>query len=292
MIMIKLTFGLFPENGHIKPYEHPYGYIFRGVIMDWLNKIKPELVHKLHEYEEIRPYAINCRIYKKIPKIDFILVSFIENLSEILIQDIISSEKIKIDVGQKDYFISSINFERFNFRKFLEQAKSVKIFSLNFVKPTYLNTSMGDYPVRLPLPNLLFGNLANIWNDISSGEAEIDRKTFINWVNAHVYVSGHKIRTVRTYIGKPKPVAGFLGNASFRITKINKNYYKHLLKELKREYDYQFVNEDYSNNCRWLEILCRFGEYTNAGANRTAGMGVIRYYPRRYLMEKDLLFKD
>ncbi len=289
--MIKLTFELYPEDGRIKPYDHPYGYIFRGVIMGWLREIKPELVHKLHEYQEIRSYSINCIIYKKIPKIDFIIVSMDDTLSDTLLQDLISTERAKLKIGEKDYFISRVKFERLNFRTFLEQAKPVKVFSLNFVKPAYFNTSMGDYPVRLPIPNLLFGNLVNIWNDILRSEAEIDRETFINWVNAHVYVSGHKMRTVRTDIGKPKPVVGFLGNASFKVTKINKNYYKHFLIKLNREYDYEFVNEDYSNNCRWLEILCRLGEYTNVGANRTAGMGVIRYYSKFYLSEKDLLVK-
>lgn len=50
--MLKLTFELYPEDGRIKPYGHPYGYIFRGVIMKWLSDIKPELVHKLHEFEK------------------------------------------------------------------------------------------------------------------------------------------------------------------------------------------------------------------------------------------------
>jgi len=289
--MIKLTFELYPEDGRIKPYDHPYGYIFRGVIMEWLTDIKPELVHKLHEYEEVRPYSINCKIDKKIPKIDFVLVSYNENLSNTLIQDLISSEKVKLQIGQKDYFISSINFERFSLQTFLEHAMPVKAFNINFVKPVYFNTSMGDYPVRFPIPSLLFGNLANIWNDISKDTSDIDRDNFLNWVNAHMYVSGYKMRSVRTEIGKPKPVVGGFGNASYRVTKINKNYYKYFLKELKCKYDYELINEDYSNNCRWLEILCTLGEYTNVGVNRTAGMGVIRYYPKSYVLENDLLTK-
>ena len=57
--MIKLTFELFPEDSRIKPYDHPYGYIFRGVIMKWLHENKPELVHTFHEIEKVRRYAIN-----------------------------------------------------------------------------------------------------------------------------------------------------------------------------------------------------------------------------------------
>lgn len=91
--MIKLTFELYPEEGRIKPYEHPYGYVFRGVIMKWLHEIKPELVHIFHEREEIRPYAINYIIHKKIPKLDFILTTYNDDLNDALLKDLISMKK-------------------------------------------------------------------------------------------------------------------------------------------------------------------------------------------------------
>ena len=290
--MIKLTFELFPEDGRIKPYDHPYGYIFRGVIMEWLREIKPELVHRLHEYQEVRPYSINCKIYKKIPKIDFILVSHDEVLSDTLIEDLLSNEKVKLIIGEKNYFISRVNFERVRLQSFFENSRPIKSFNINFITPTYFNTRMGDYPIRVPIPISLFGNLATLWNDISKEGSKIDQNNFLNWLNFHVYISGHKIKSVKRDIGKLKPIVGCFGNVSYQVTKINRNYYKHFLNELNRKYDYEFVNDDYSNNCRWLEILCKLGEYTNVGANRTAGLGVIRYYPKKYLSNKDFLIKS
>jgi hypothetical protein len=290
--MIKLNFELYPEDGRIKPYEHPYGYIFRGVIMKWLSETKPELVHLLHEYEEIRPYSINCIIRNKIPKIDFILVSYNDDLSQTLTQDLLSSDKVKLKIGQKDYFISKISFEKINLKNLCEQARPVRGFNINFATPVYFNTSMGDYPVRFPIPSLLFGNLANIWNDVSENSGEINREDFIEWINAHLYITGYKMRSAKREIGKRRPVVGGLGNATYRANPINKNYYKKKLEELERSYDYRFVNDDYEQNCRWLEILCRFGEYTNVGGNRTAGMGVIRYYPKYHMKESDLLRKE
>lgn len=150
---------------------------------------------------------------------------------------------------------------------------------------------MGNYPVRFPIPILLFGNLSNLWNDLSNGSSQIEREHFTNWVNAHVYTSGFNMKTVRSEIGKNKPVIGALGHASYRVTKINKQYYKHFLAERNKQYNSEFVNENYKNNCCWLETLCHLGEYTNAGVNRTAGMGVMRYHPRRYLSDKDFLAK-
>ncbi|MFX1297612.1 MAG: CRISPR system precrRNA processing endoribonuclease RAMP protein Cas6 [Promethearchaeota archaeon] len=290
--MIILTFELYPEDGQINFREHPYGYIFRGVIMAWLAQIKPEIVHELHEDEKIRPYSINYTIDKKTPKIDFRIVTYMDKLSQVLIEDLLSDEKPLLKFGEKNYYISKINFERINLRILIESAKPVRSFNIRFYEPVYFNTSKGDYPVRFPIPELLFGNLANIWNDIFKEISEVDRENLLKWINAHLYVSGYNMKSIRRTIGKPIPVVGGLGNITFRVSKINSNYYKHYLDDLNRTYDYEFVNDDFQNNCHWLEILCKLGEYTNVGANRTAGMGAIRYYPKEYLSAKDLLSKN
>ncbi len=287
--MIKLTFELYPEDGRIKPYEHPYGYIFRGIIMNWLKEIKPALVHELHEFEEVRPYSINCIIQNKVPKIDFVLVSYDDALSDALLKDLLSSEKAKLKIGQKDYFISKISFERFSPNSFIEPSKPVNNFNVNFVKPTYFSSKIGNFPVRFPIPAVLFNNLANIWNSIFINQAEVDQDHLVDWINAHVYVSGYNMRSVKANIGKPSPVAGGLGNASYKVKKINEKYYEFFVKEMHQERNLDFVNENYLNNCRWLEILCRMGELTNVGGNRTAGLGVMRYYPKTYVLNEDLL---
>lgn len=289
--MIILTFELFPENGQIRPYETPFGYIFRGVLMKWLSEVKPELVHLLHEYEKIRPYSIKRYIHKRVPKIDFSLTTYDDSISEALLQDLLKGGNAEFIAGEKKYYISQIQFERVDVKSLFEKARPVRSFNIRFATPAYFNTSMGDYPVRFPLPALFFGNLANIWNDISKDLAEIDRERFLNWVNAHVYISYYKMKTVKREIGKPRPVYGGIGNASFRVKKMNKLHYKYFLEEQERPQDHELVNQDYTENCRWLEILCRLGEYTNVGANRTAGLGVIKYYPKRTVREKDLLSK-
>lgn len=289
--MIKLKFELCPQDGRIKPYDHPYGYVFRGVIMKWLHEIKPELVHELHLHEKVRPYSINYIVSKKMPMLTFVLVAYQDDISDALINDLISGEKSKLTFGQKDYHVSSIQFERINPKRFLVDSKPVSRFRLNFLRPVYFNTSMGDFPVRFPIPVMIFGNLARIWNQIVLNESEIDVSELQNWVNAHVFVSSYKMRTASSNIGKPKPVVGGLGNASYSVSKINRKYYVHLLKEMDRTYDYEFVNEDYLDKCRWLETLCALGELTNVGANRTAAMGVMRYYPKRHVSQHDLLSK-
>ncbi len=290
--MIKLTFVLYPEDRRIKPYEHPYGYIFRGVIMKWLHEIKPDLVHVFHEREKIRPYSINFIINEKIPKLDFILTIYNDNMNDALLNDIISSKKNSLVLGQKQYNISKIGFERIDLRNLIEQARPIKLFRIRFFRPVYFNTSMGDFPMRFPIPIIMFGNLSRIWNNIMNGESEIELEEFQDWVNAHVYVSSYKMRTVQSEIGKPKPVVGGIGNVSYTVSKINRKYYVHLLERLDKNYDYEHVNQDFEDKCRWLDILCKLGEYTNVGANRTAAMGVMKYFPKRYLSKSDFLVKE
>ncbi|MFX0134165.1 MAG: CRISPR system precrRNA processing endoribonuclease RAMP protein Cas6 [Candidatus Hodarchaeota archaeon] len=289
--MLKLIFELYPEDGQIKSHSHLYGYIFRAVIMKWLSECKPELIHELHSYDKIRPYSIKCILNKKTPKVNFEVISYSDELSDTLFQDILSKEKIKLNIGQKSFYISKINFERISLKTLIETSKAVKDFNLKFITPVYFNTIRGDYPLRFPIPEILFGNLTTIWNDLFKEKSEIDREQFLSWVNAHIYISSYRMKTVKSEIGKDKPVVGGLGNVSYRLTKINKNYYKHYLEVMDKKQDFDFVIEDYKINSRWLDILCKFGEYTNVGANRTAGLGAFFYYPKNYIPDKDLLIK-
>ncbi len=290
--MIKLTFELYPEDGRIKPYEHPYGYIFRGVIMKWLHEIKPELVHVFHEREKIRPYSVNFIIHKKTPKLELMLTTYNDDLNDTLLNDLIANERVSLTLGQKHYYISKIQFERINLRDLMESSNPVKLFHVRFIRPVYFNTSMGDFPVRFPIPSIFFGNLSHIWNNIMSGDCEIDLGDFQDWINAHVYASSYNMRSVRSDIGKPKPVVGGIGNVSYAVSKLNKKYYLHVLESLEKNNDYEHVNQDFSDKCRWLDILCKLGEHTNVGANRTAAMGVMRYYPKDFLSKSDLLVKE
>ncbi|MHA1727664.1 MAG: CRISPR system precrRNA processing endoribonuclease RAMP protein Cas6, partial [Promethearchaeota archaeon] len=199
-----------------------------------------------------------------------------------LIKDLLTSENAKLNVGEKEYIISQIRFEKIALSNVFQSSQPIKAFNLRFITPVYFNTRLGDYPVRFPLPSLLFGNLVNIWNDINKDLAEINREEFINWVNAHVYISYYKMKTVQRDIGKSEKVSGGLGSTSFRVQKVNKNYYKRLVEKLNQSSNSFVINDHYFENCRWLDVLCKLGEYTNVGVNRTAGFGVIRYYPKEY----------
>ena len=192
-------------------------------------------------------------------------------------------------IGEKEYIISQIKFERIDLKSVIDNAKAVKGFNVRFITPVYFNTSRGNYPVRIPMPSIMVGNLINLWNSHADNRYNVDDKKLMAWVEAHVYMSGYNLRSVRRTIGKEKPVVGGLGNASYSITMPNTFFYEKYLKGKDLKLTREEMVQDYLDNCRWVEILFQFGEYMNIGSNRTAGMGVIRYYPKRYAILEDFM---
>ncbi|MFO8017616.1 MAG: CRISPR system precrRNA processing endoribonuclease RAMP protein Cas6 [Promethearchaeia archaeon] len=282
--MIQFKFDLYPKDGNLGK-RIPFGYKFRGVIMKWLKESNPELASAFHCPEKVRPYAINTIPRREHSKIEFILTSYNENLSDTVIQDLLKSEKTKITVDHQVFFIAKIRFERPDLLQMKANASPITKFQIHFVTPIYLSTIMGDYPLRFPIPQAFFGNLVHLWNEMAKKEIRIARDELIQWIDAHMYISGYKMKTVKRHIGKSRPLAGGIGNATYRIKKINTNFYKHLLEELDKEDRYEEAQNHYREKCSLIDLLCKVGTYTNVGGNRTAGMGVIRYFPKNFLKE-------
>ena len=280
----RIQIELIPENKMLKPYEHPFAYVFRGAIMRWLHEKYPKMVHQLHDFDKIRPFSINCIIDNEIPKIDFILTCYDDELEKIFLERFKEDNQKFLHLGEKKYIISNVIVEKKNLLEFIVNSNPVISFAIKFITPTCFNTSLGDYSLRFPFPSVLFGNLINIWNMLAHSSATINEVELINWVNAHIYVSYYKMHTVKRNIDESKPIYGGIGDVSYRVTQINKFYYsKNKKDEILKTTSNYLIEKNYIEKCKWIEILCRLGEFTNVGSNRTAGMGVIRYYPREYL---------
>ncbi len=290
--MIKFHLKLFPINKHVKPYEIPFGHIFQGVIFGWLHKNSPRLAHELHAYQTVRPYAINCHIHKEEPLVEFTIVSFETLLSSSLIDICQSIEGKNLEIAGKKYCIVRTKIEKIYLDKLFKTSVPVRRFHIHFVTPVHFQTTKGNYPVRFPLPSMLFGNLSALWNAILKETSLIARGHFLRWIDSHCYTSGYKMRSCRYFITTAQKVAGGQGSASYNIKKPNERFYDHFYEtqhnpsppvEELGESKQEFIEKYHSNNCRWIDLLCRLGEYTNVGGNRTAGMGVMRYFPKKYL---------
>lgn len=275
MFLIRLY--LKKEGQPLNVYNKPFGYVFRGVFLNWLNDISPSSSHKFHEYEEVREYAINVWIKEKQNEIVLSLTLDDDVLGTALVDYIIQNPFISII--EEKYQITGIEKGAIDLKEILQNSKPIKSFNLFFPLPCYFNTSFGDYPVRLPIPESIYTNLCNIWNAISEGSADNEREAFSSWVRVHVYLSSCNIRTEKGYIGKNRTIAGFMGNASYRIKKPNIHYFKKI-KKIETRKEILLIHEGFS---RWVDFLNKMAEYTNMGVNRTASFGIVKYQPKEYL---------
>jgi CRISPR/Cas system endoribonuclease Cas6 (RAMP superfamily) len=115
--------------------------------------------------------------------------------------------------------------------------------------------------IPLPIPALLFRNMARIWSTFSN--IQLDVRGVAEWVEDAIAIAGFPkgIKTVRVYEHKEmgKWIIGFMGAVRFSI----------------RE---GFYDEKYA---KIAAALLKMAEITNVGVRRTAGFGMIRYLPSK-----------
>ncbi|MGV9198101.1 MAG: CRISPR system precrRNA processing endoribonuclease RAMP protein Cas6 [Promethearchaeia archaeon] len=264
-------------------YFAPQGYIFRAIILDLVKQMDPKISHALHEQNSVKPYALNLHVKPKRERIDLKLHFFDEDLGEPLLNYILEQNHTTLEVRDRTLSVVNIIHGFIDLTEIRRRIKPIKKFNMFFPKATLFNTIYGDYPIRLPIPDTIFGNLAHLWNFYIKDRdelKEIDIDKFTNWIRAHVYVASHKIKTILRYIGNNRTNAGFQGHVSFRVKKPNSFYY-----EKRKNHK---IQDHYTENAKTLNLLCKFGEYTNVGANRTASMGVINYYPKHFFKKGNL----
>ena len=114
--------------------------------------------------------------------------------------------------------------------------------------------------VPLPIPSLMFRNLARLWLAFSG--INLDVSETVRWAENTVMVAGFPkpgIRTVRVYEHPTmnKWIVGFMGAVRFAV---GEDVYK----------------EKYA---KIAAALLKMAEITNVGVRRTAGLGMVEYIP-------------
>ena len=125
-------------------------------------------------------------------------------------------------------------------------------------KPCEYAVSCRGLIVPLPMPSLMFRNLARIWSAFSDTHLNVWEAA--RWAENAILVAGYPkpgIRTVRVYEHPTtnKWIVGFMGTVRFAV----------------REDLYD------ERNAKTLAALLRMAELTNMGVRRTAGLGMIKY---------------
>jgi hypothetical protein len=280
--MYKLKLTLKPKTEEVNIYNVPEGYVFRAYLIRWLKELEPKLLHKYHDYNSIRPYSINVWIHKKKNTIDYTMHFFDNSVGEMLLDDI-TSDHHEIQINKYKFSIYNIEFGPINLSTVYDASKPIKSYTLYFPKPTYFNTLEGNYPIRLPVPADIYSNLLSITEEVAStnGFYYDEKINYYSWLKAHIYVSGHDIKTVQNHVKTHQSAVGFVGHVSFKIKKPNSHYYENL----EKTYRPSSVEKNHLANCKWTHFLNRLATYTNVGVNRTAGFGVVNYHPKNHFKQ-------
>ena len=249
------------------------GYAVRGIFFDLIKSVDEKMAEKLHSSKDIAPYSVTPVEFVESGRIvyrecgpmkgRFKITVMKDEISEILRDAIISKDSINF-VNRKA-IITEISVREFDFRSFLENAKSVRKFSIKFRTPCYfrlLSSKEGRrrgqyraYP--LPDPAFLLRSVLRLWNSFS--DVKIEEK-FVEWVDdGGVSISGFPkgIKTVRVYEHPTtnKWNVGFIGRVHYSLPDDSYNPKFSLI----------------------VDALMSFAEISNVGGNRTAGFGVVEY---------------
>ncbi|MCM1983754.1 CRISPR-associated endoribonuclease Cas6 [Lyngbya confervoides] len=123
--------------------------------------------------------------------------------------------------------------------------------SLSFLSPTSFRRH--GHHIPLPNPPHLLASYLRRWNQFAP--RTFDPAPFLDWVDQHVMISRHELKTTRTTAGKQGLFTGFLGNIE-------------LVLDASAQQKPDFV--------RLFYALCRLAPYCGTGHKTTHGLGYTR----------------
>jgi CRISPR-associated endoribonuclease Cas6 len=288
MSICQLTFRLFAENG--VRFQSFSGFAVRGLFFDLLKRVDEQLALELHSKKSLAPYSVTPlevlyeqfshfiynRFDKPVPT-QFKISLFEPGLRDVITKSMFSSGSPSVRLVDVEATVTEVSVIQESFQKIFEEAKPVKRFEVVFRTPSYFRKSVSAAPsnsalkgVRppyrsIPLPDvgLMLRNLTRLWRRFSGMSFEY--RDYAAWVDmGGIAIAGFPrgIRTVRVYEHPEsnKWVMGFVGSVRFSTPS-------------------DLFSERFA---RFTDALMRFAEYSNIGGGRTAGFGVVSYFPKDY----------
>ncbi|MGF1537328.1 MAG: CRISPR-associated endoribonuclease Cas6 [Elainellaceae cyanobacterium] len=87
--------------------------------------------------------------------------------------------------------------------------------TLSFTSPTSFRSRGHHMP--LPVPRNLFHSYLRRWNDLS-GQPPVDQDEFLDWLDDHLVIQRHGVRSLKVAAGKRGSVTGFIGAIEVSLT--------------------------------------------------------------------------
>ncbi len=251
------------------------GHLFRAAFLNLIKSQDADLSKKLHDASHIRPYSIGA-LYskdglrrKRFGVIDIkegttftMPINFFDKESvNALVNMFFSDKPLRIKLNNVSFMFVNMKISRITFQELVENAKPVIRFGLSFVTPCQFKVKAVNFPILFPEPRLVFSTLAKLWNKYVQ-ETKVDVNELHAFVSDNVYARDYKLRTREVGLGKRNPFVGCIGSCSYTVRDPEDSY------------------------TLWLDILGQFGEYSNVGTKRTAGLGVVNYSRLKVLQKR------
>jgi CRISPR-associated endoribonuclease Cas6 len=241
-------------------FEPVHPYTFRGFLLDIIKDVDPRLAASLHDEQGIKPYAIQYVV--KDLEILLTVNLFTTSIHKALYSYFTAIQDATVNIGKAKCSLYRVKMNEINYRDLLEQSTPVDGCKIEFRTPAYFNSSSHDFNIKLPIPGLLFKNLAQMWNEFTGHQVDLDVDGFLDWITKNADVSSFEIKTFPFTLGKGRNISGVKGWIRLRLGRSEVGYN------------------------RWVDCLLKLAQYTNVGGNRTAGMGSIKYNPNQPRAER------
>ncbi len=122
---------------------------------------------------------------------------------------------------------------------------------IHFLTPTQFSSFGSDYAYLLPTPEKVFPGLLRIWKMLERSMTPELTGKYRDWITENVYVSGHRLKTVKVSLGRGRSLMGFVGNVEYSMR----------------------ASDDSLSSLTYC--LAKFAEICNVGKNRSAGFGKV-----------------
>jgi len=251
----------------IPPYEVSLpdftGHLTRGALLNMLRRGDASLPDRLHVPNVSKPYSVTGLYFRSKFRLPgrYILdparpCTFkIRLLDDEIAQTVMKcfQDRDTVKLANSEFRIARVRVSGQSYADILRNSAPSEAFRLVFKSPTYLASRGTEFHCLFPEPRRVFLHLAKLWKQHARGFEVDDLDDYAAWLRRNSGVSGHAIRTMIIRMGT-KEAIGFVGWTNYRL----------------------------AHKDRWsafTQALGRFAEYSNIGANRTGGFGVVKYFP-------------
>jgi len=240
------------------------GVMLRGALLSIIREYQPELARLIHDRPGIRPFSLSLLTPHRRDFSTLLIdgrtyqfrITFLEEHIMDTMLNFLAEDRPTFNLLGTELTTSHVELDRVTFLD-LAVDSSTFDFSLRFLTPTCFSAWGSDDHHLFPDPVKIFPNLLRLWNHFCPSHAIPRTSTYYDWVARNIIVAGYRLHTRVVRLGEQRRVAGFTGICHYRIRRTPQN----------------------QALAAFTNTLCRFGELTNVGNNRTAGFGVIRYLP-------------